>query len=182
VAALGTLALASLSGCRTMHASVRDDSAGLNGGFEVVKQGLPVNWLVYTPKTIPTGSYELVIDTTQYHGGRQSLKFVVLRCSDVGGWHSPGFSGEFDATPGATYAVGLWVKNEGAEFIAKVGGVSATEGRYQTIVQASERIDSWKYFEHEYVVPAGFDKLRLEVNVLRPGTFWIDDVTIREVR
>jgi hypothetical protein len=161
-----------------MSESVLDDSVGMNGGFEITESGLPVNWLVYTPATIPTGDYDLVIDTVEYKGGKQSLKFEVRDCSSVGGWRSPGFSKEYDATAGTTYTVGLWVKNDGAAFLAKVGGVSAFEGEYEMIVQSSDTISTWRHYEHAYTMPAEFDRLRLEVNVLGPGTFWIDEVTI----
>ena len=176
--ALGAIATTLMSGCVKMHVSVPDETAGINGGFEVVKSGLPVNWLLYAPTTVPQGDYDLVIDTVQFRGGKQSLKFDVRQCSDDGGWHSPGFSREFKATPGTTYTVGFWVKNDGAEFVAKVGGVSQTYGRYETIVRSRDSIPTWKYYEHTYTVPQGFGKLRFEVNVLRPGTFWIDEVTI----
>ena len=169
-----------LCGCLPMHASVTDSSAGLNGGFEIVKDSLPVNWLVYTPATVPSGDYDIVIDTTEFHGGKQSLKFVVRSCSAEGGWRSPGFSRELDVEPGRSYTVGFWVKNDGAEFVAKVGGVSATSGEYATIVRSSDHVGEWTYHERIYRVRAGFGKLRIEVNVLRPGTFWIDDVTITE--
>jgi hypothetical protein len=178
VTALGVAVGCMLSGCYRMNASVIDSAAGLNGSFEIVKDSLPVNWLVYTPTTVPTGDYDLVVDTTEYHGGKQSLKFVVRQCSAEGGWRSPGFSRELDAVPGRSYTVGFWVKNDGAEFVAKVGGVKATTGTYETIVKSSDRATEWTYHERTYRVPAGFGKLRVEVNVLRPGTFWIDDVTI----
>ena len=58
------------------------------------------------------------------------------------------------------------------------GGVSAFEGEYETIVEASDAIADWRYYERSYTLPAEFDRLRLEVNVLSPGTFWIDDITI----
>lgn len=40
-------------GCNQMSEIIRDDSAGMNGGFEKDESGLPVNWLVYSPKTVP---------------------------------------------------------------------------------------------------------------------------------
>jgi hypothetical protein len=165
-----------------MSESVRDESAGMNGGFEVVQSGLPVNWLVYTSRTIPTGRYDLIIDTTEYRTGKQSLKFVVRDCSPEGGWRSPGFSQEYDATPGRSYTVGVWVKNDGAEFLAKIGGVTATQSLYDTIVRSRETLGTWTHFEHAYTVPQGFKRIRFELNVLRPGTVWIDDVTISGVR
>ena len=62
-----------LLGCDQMSESVTDDSAGMNGGFEITEDDLPVNWVVYTPATIPTGDYDLVIDTVEYKEGKQSL-------------------------------------------------------------------------------------------------------------
>lgn len=182
VTALIAIASSLLCGCNKMSESVLDESAGMNGGFEIVKSGLPVNWLVYTPKTIPTGDYDLIIDTAEYRAGKQSLKFVVRQCSPDGGWHSPGFAKEYDAAPGTSYTVGFWVKNDGTEFLAKIGGVTATQGRYETIVRSSETIATWKHYEHEYTMPKGFDRIRFELNILRPGTFWIDEVTISGIK
>ena len=182
VTALAVIAGSLLCGCNKMSESVLDESAGMNGGFEITESGLPVNWLVYTPKTIPTGDYDLLIDTGEYRAGKQSLKFVVRECSPDGGWHSPGFSKEYDATPGTSYTVGFWVKNDGAEFLAKIGGVTATQGRYETIVRSSETITTWKHYEHEYTMPPEFDRIRFELNILRPGTFWIDEVTISGIK
>jgi len=167
-----------LCGCARMSETVLDQSAGMNGGFEVSESGLPVNWLVYTPKTIPTGDYDLIIDTVEYQAGKQSLKFVVRECSADGGWHSPGLSREFSATPGTTYTVGFWVKNDGAEFHVRIGGVSAKEGQYETMARSSETIATWRYYEQKYTMPPEFDRIRFELNILRPGTFWIDEVTI----
>lgn len=182
ITALGVVAGGLLPGCNKMSASVLDESAGMNGGFEIVKSGLPVNWIVYTPKTLLTGDYDLIIDTTQYRAGKQSLKFIVRECSPDGGWRSPGLSKEYDATPGRSYTVGFWVKNDGAEFRAKIGGVSATRSQYETIVRSSETIAAWRHYEQDYTVPQGFNRIRFELNVLRPGTFWIDDVTISGVK
>jgi hypothetical protein len=36
----------------------------------------------------------------------------------------------------------------------------------------------WTQFEHTYTMPADFERLRIEVNVLNPGTFWIDNIEI----
>ncbi len=180
--AMGILALA-LGACRTSFGaqrseSVVDETAGLNGGFEVVRSGLPANWLLYTPKTIPTGDYTLVVDTTEFKDGKQSLKFDVRSCSPDGGWHSPGLSTEIDVTPGATYRVGFWIKNDGAEFVVKVGGESAKKGQYETIVKTRDTSTTWRHYEKDYTIPTGANRLRFEMNVTQPGTFWIDAVTI----
>jgi hypothetical protein len=171
-----------LCGCNELSEHVPDKSAGMNGGFELTRSGLPVNWVVYTPKTIPTGDYDLVIDTREYRSGKQSLKFVVRQCSSGGGWHSPGLCKEYKANPGTTYTVGLWVKNDGAEFVARIGGVSAFKGQYETIVRSAETIPTWRHYEHQYTMPPEYRRIRFELNVLRPGTFWVDDITISGIR
>lgn len=154
-----------------------DPEAGMNGSFEVVRDGLPVNWFVYTPDKAPSGDWDMVIDTVDPRSGRQSLQFVVRECLADGGWHSPGLTQEFEADPGATYTVGFWVKNSGAVFRVNIGGVTATRGDYIT-VHSDEEIDAWRYLERSYTVGEDHDRLRFEFNVLRPGTVWIDDVTI----
>ncbi|OFX91936.1 MAG: hypothetical protein A2X05_03625 [Bacteroidetes bacterium GWE2_41_25] len=164
-----------------MSEYITDENAGKNGSFEITKSGLPVNWILYTPKTIPTGDYDLIIDTTEYKDGKQSLKLLVRECSPDGGWHSPGFCMQYKAEPEESYHVSFWVKNELSEFIARIGGVSATKGRYDTIVKSNETITSWQIFEYTYIIPPGMNNIRFEMNILQPGSFWIDDLKIERM-
>jgi len=163
-----------------MSETIYDESAGINGSFEIVKSGLPVNWLLFTPKTVETGDFDLIIDSSVYKEGKQSLNFVVRECSNRGEWNSPGFCKEYDVIPGESYIISFWVKNNGSEFFVKIGGVSAFEGKYETIVKSNEKIDSWKYFEYKYTMPTEekFNRLRFAMNVLSMGSFWIDDINI----
>jgi len=172
-----------LGGSTQMSEEIYDKTVGMNGSFEVTESGLPVNWLIYTPETIPTGDYELIIDTTDYKDGKQSLKFLVRECSPNGGWHSPGFCQEYEAIPGELYRVSFWVKNEGSEFCVVIGGVSTFDGNYETIVQSNQKIDTWKHFEYNYKMPLEkkFDTIRFEMNILSPGSFWIDDIKIEGI-
>ena len=179
---LAVIVAGTSTGCfKKMSESVEDESAGMNGGFEVTRSGLPVNWLVYAPTTIPQGDYELIIDTVDPKEGKQSLKFLVQECLPTGGWHSPGISQEYSAVPGKTYRVSFWVKNEGSEFRAQIGGVSAFEGKYHTVVESGELIPDWKKIEYEYKMPMDFETIRFELNVLKPGSFWIDDIKIEKI-
>lgn len=175
--------VALLSSCIKMNTIIRDDSTGLNGSFEIVKSGFPVNWLLYTPQTVPNSDFEIIIDTTQFHEGGQSLKFLVRECAATGGWLSPGFTNEYYSIPGQTYTVRFWVKNSGSKFSARIGGVSAFEGDYQDIVTSADNIEHWQQFEYQYTMPAkdDFDRLRFELNILEPGIFWIDDLTIENM-
>ena len=65
-------------GCKQMSEVETDISAGLNGGFETVQNDLPVNWLMYTPKTVPDSNFNIVIDDENFIEGKQSLKFFSL--------------------------------------------------------------------------------------------------------
>lgn len=133
-----------LSGCTRMSEQIRDKTAGMNGSFEITKSGLPVNWLVYTPKTIPEGDYDLIIDTMEYKEGKQSLKFLVRECSPVGGWYSPGFCNKYPADPGEIFRISFWIRNNGAEYIVRIGGITTTRGEYDTRVRSNENYDEWK--------------------------------------
>jgi hypothetical protein len=169
------------SGCTRMSKEFRDTDAGMNGSFEITKSGLPVNWLVYTQETIPEGDYDLIIDTTEYKEGKQSLKFLVRECSPGGGWYSPGFCNEYEANPGEIFRISFWVRNHGSEFIIIIGGVSVSKGEYDTIVKSQETIDAWQLFEYYYTIPEKMKAIRFEMNILQPGTFWIDDLKIEKV-
>jgi hypothetical protein len=170
-----------ISGCNQFSEEIRDKTAGMNGSFEITKSGLPVNWLVYTPETVPKGDFDIIIDTTEYKDGKQSLKFLVRECLSVGGWWSPGFCNEYKALPGEIYKTSFWIKNHESEFFIQIGGVSANQGEYDTIVKSQETLDAWQLFEYYYTIPEKMKAIRIELNILQPGTFWIDDLKIEKV-
>jgi len=170
-----------LSGCTRMSKEIRDKTAGMNGSFEIAKSGLPVNWLVYTPTTVPTGDFDIIIDKTEFKEGKQSLKFLVRECSSVGGWWSPGFCNEYPANPGDIFRISFWIMNKGTEYYVKIGGITATSGKYDTIVRSNEYSDHWKLIEYYYTIPEKMKAIRIELNILQPGTFWIDDLKIEKV-
>lgn len=175
---LTLIACLTICGCGKLSETVHDEMAGMNGSFEVSRDGLPVNWLVYSPRTIPTGDYDLIFDTDEHKDGKQSLRFLVRDCSSDGGWRSPGLAQEIEAIPGEMYRISFWAKNDGAEFRVKIGAVSAFEGQTETIVSSKEGLETWKLFEYEYEMPAEFNRIRFELNILGPGSFWIDDLRI----
>ena len=161
-----------------------DISAGLNGGFEISRNGLPVNWLMYTPKTVPDADFEIVLDKEVFKEGEQSLKLDVEKCSSAGGWHAPGFTNEFSEVGkfegDGSYKVSFWIKNSGAKFNISAGGVSPLEGDMKTLLEEDDQIDNWRFFEYEIDIPK--DKwLRMQLNILDPGTFWIDDIRIERI-
>lgn len=171
------------SSCNQMSEQVKDESAGMNGGFEVSKNGIPVNWLMYTPNTVPDADFDIVLDEEVFKEGKQSLRFDVVNCSSNGGWHSPGFTNEFfqdDEIEGEVhYTVSFWIKNEGSKFKISAGPVSAMEGNMTVLINEDEQISDWKLLEYQIIIPKE-EWLRIELNILQPGTFWIDDLQIKK--
>jgi hypothetical protein len=172
------------SGCNHFSEGEIDKSAGLNGGFEISKNDLPVNWWIYTPKTVPDADFEIVLDKNVYKEGKQSLKFDVKKCTSVGGWRSPGFTTEFFEVGrfrgDSRYKLSFWVKNEGSTFIISAGGVSTKKGNMTTLILEKNQISDWKLLEYQINIPK--DRwLRMELNILQPGTFWIDNIKIEKI-
>jgi hypothetical protein len=174
------LANAVLCGCSNMSESIYDKNAGMNGSFEYVKSGLPVNWILYTPKTVPESDFDICIDSAEFKDGKQSLKFVVRGCTADGGWHSPGFCNQFPAKPGELYHVSFWIKNTGIDFHAQIGGMNAKKMKNDTIIKSKEKISDWQLYEYTYIVPEEMNAIRFEINILSPGTLWIDDIRIEK--
>ena len=170
-----------LNGCHRMSEWTMDNTAGMNGSFEYTKYGSPVNWLLYTPNTVPEGDFEIITDTTEFKDGKQSLKFLVRECSSTGGRYSPGFCNEYPANPGETYRVSFWVKNDGCQFVVRIGGVSYGAGKYKTIVNSQETIKTWQLYEYQYTIPQEMTAIRIETSILQPGSFWIDDIRIEKL-
>lgn len=173
-----------LSGCDQMSEKETDSSAGLNGGFEISKNGLPVNWLMYTNNTVPEADFTIELDKDVFIEGKQSLKFDVKKCTTFGEWHSPGFTNEFfdigKYEGEGIYKISFWIKNNGSTFRVTAGGVSAMKGEMKTLIEGNDEIDDWKLHEYEINVPNN-RWLRMQLNILQPGTFWIDDIKIEKL-
>jgi hypothetical protein len=170
-----------LTSCTQMSESAMNESAGFNGGFEITENGLPVNWLVYTKKTAGSGDFDIITDTTDFTEGKQSLKFQVRSCADKGDRFSPGIAHEMEAIAGETYKVSFLLKNSGCKYYYKIKGVSLKSGADEPMLISSEKTEGWKLIANQYTIPAEMNRLRFELNVISPGSFWIDDVKIEKV-
>ena len=167
--------------CTQMTEYYQDKTAGINGGFEISKKGLPVNWLMYTPNTVPEGDFQIILDKQNFKEGAQSLKFDVKECASVGGWRSPGFTNEYFNKKEGHYKLSFWIINVGTEFSINAGGVTSKGGNMKNILKSNEQIENWKLFEFEIDVPND-EWLRIELNILKPGVFWIDDIKIDKIK
>lgn len=180
---LTTIALLATTGCvQPMSEQTLQPNAGLNGGFEVTVNQKPVNWLLYSPKTTPNATFTMNIDTTDPKEGRQSLQFKVQECGNNGGWLSPGFAQELPVKPGATYKIGVWVKNHQSQFQIKISSIHGNKAHVGRLSRSNEAYIHWKELTYEYKIPEGMEKLRIEANILQPGTTSFDAIYVEEVR
>jgi hypothetical protein len=160
---------------------IKGDNNKMNGGFEIVKQNLPVNWFFYSPETVPSGDFEIIIDTTEFKEGKQSLKFLIRACDSLGGWHSPGFIQGFNAIGGETYRVSFWLMNKGSSL--KVSTTSSEYlkprlGENDTAIVINLDIPDWRYYEYYFKIPPKVKTISFEVNIYKPGSVWFDDIQI----
>jgi len=173
-----------MGSCHQMSEHIEDKSAGMNGGFEVSKNGLPVNWLMYTPKTVPDGDFNIILDKDIFKEGKQSLRFEVKACSSAGEWRSPGFTNDFfeigKYRGEGQYKLSCWIRNDGTEFSLSAGGVSAKTGNMITFIRESKPLNEWELLEYTIDVPED-QWLRMQLNILKPGSFWIDDIRIEKI-
>ena len=168
-------------GCARMSEFIRKPSVGMNGGFEHTEAGLPVNWIVYSPSTIPTGNYELSFDKVEFREGKQAMRFIVDECSPTGGRHSPGITQEYRAKPGTSYKISFWIKNKGCDYVVSAGGVDTKTGQLKTVDSSQQSTSTWKFVTHELSLPRQFRRIRFELSIRSSGILWIDDVRIEPV-
>jgi hypothetical protein len=177
--ALLTLLLA--PGCRPLSESARDPAVGFNGGFEHVEAGRPVNWSVYSPRTVPEGDFEIVPDETEVQEGQRSLAFHVRSCSSGGGWASPGVFQEFEAEAGHEYEVDFWIRSHGCTWQVTYGAVAASNARFETISSQEVQGEDWQHVVRRFRMPDAYQRQRFELSVRTPGDLWIDAVRVRPV-
>ena len=89
------------------------------------------------------------------------------------------FFEEFKVLPGDTYRINICAINQGCRFRVKVEtGMKGNPGISEIITSTRETFSDWKCFEYTVRIPQSNDNLRLEVNILSPGTIWFDDIRI----
>lgn len=160
----------------------RDPAAGFNGSYETVRSGLPVNWYVYRAP-VEDGSTELSFDRTDVVEGKQSLKFVVHSASPERTFLNPGLFQVVPAKENTTYRVSFWLKSQEATVRVFIRSEKPNVSPPPDILLlgAAELSNTWQRFEHLYTIPEDHNNLRFELDILAPGTLWLDDVRIEEV-
>jgi len=72
------------------------------------------------------------------------------------------------------------IKNTGCRFRIEVGSLKQRI-HSKPLLRSKEDIQEWKYFENEYNVPDSVSNVQFVLNILSPGTFWIDDVRMEKL-
>ena len=158
--------------------SLQKEPSHHNLGFENWVNGLPSGWIWYSPNTLKKAKFTIDKETKDVYEGESAVKFTVERCSDQGGAFSPGFTHEFLDAPfsgPATYMVQFAIKHEGP-IRFEVGSVSHKNGEMKTIYQGNGSKD-WKVLQANIDIK-NEEWLRVQCNMLGPGTFIIDDIQI----
>ncbi|MBO6516890.1 MAG: hypothetical protein JJ975_10105 [Bacteroidia bacterium] len=173
--------LSTLVSCKQLSESTASNDAVLNGSFETIEAGYPVNWNIYSSKTVPEGRFEVLLDSTDPQDGNVCLKFEVDSCSDKGGRFSPGLFSEVETKTGHTYKVSYYIQNAGCKYRVKTGMITNKNSQIKTFIRQPGRDHEWVRHEHLIKIEQGFDRLRFELNVLSPGSLRLDNISIEEV-
>lgn len=180
--ARGTVARAALLlalfafGCDTISVRERDDTAGLNGGFEITRNGLPVNWYFYRAP-LEDGSAQVRVETADRVEGMRSLRLDVQSVDTAARARLTGFFQVVPAQAGRTYLVSLWLKNPEAPIRLILRSERPQDASDPMIADLPPNAD-WQPYEYTWTVPPEYENLRIEMQPLGPGTFLLDDVRI----
>lgn len=178
---LGLSSLVFASCLVTMSETETDTAAGLNGGFETVKNGKPVNWMLNTNATTGEGDFTWSLDTNDVKEGNQSLFCEVKACSDKGGRFSPGIAQEIPAKEGDEFTVSFWMKVEEGRFMVNLFPVSATEqSKGVVLTQHDVTSTEWVHYTYTLKIPSNRNALRMEFTLLSKGRYHLDGVQIQK--
>lgn len=108
---LMVLNVLSLQGCLHTKGPI-EHQAGENLGFELLEDGLPVNWIFYTP---PRSEYRIWCDTLLFTEGKQSLRFDLYRINENDRVNFTGFTNEFQSQShgGGKFRLSFKAMNQG---------------------------------------------------------------------
>ena len=110
-----------------------------------------------------------------FAGCKQFSEKVVDQSAGLnGGFEAGRFKGE------GRYKLSFWIRNNGTKYSISAGGVSEKKGDMKTLLQGNEQIGDWQLFEYVIDIPKD-TWLRMELNILQPGIFWIDDIKIEKI-
>jgi hypothetical protein len=156
----------------------------VNGDFEDLLAEFPDGWQKVPGYKGVLYSGQSACDAQQHHAGRLSLRLrntepgqiaQVAQNVTVGG----------NLQPGRTYRLSAWMKTAGVKQANAITlatfatGLKATGG-WRIAVPRSD--SDWTRGSADFSVPAASEMLRIMLHLSGPGTLWLDDLRLEEVR
>lgn len=156
----------------------------IGGDFERRRGELPRGWVPVRGEKERNYTGKAFQDDVQKHSGQFSLRLAnqgddeiveVAQNVRVGGTF----------LPGRTYRLRAWMKSSGLThpngiaLAAYAGGQRLSDS--WTLAMPQEASE-WVPGEAEFTLPPGAEMLRIRLRLQGPGTVWLDDLTLEEIR
>jgi hypothetical protein len=169
-----------LVSCQRDEISKSNSAAGLNGSFEVVEDGYPVNWTFF-PNPESNTSLQIALDSRDVVEGNHSLKLVAKQNNKT-----PGFrSRRIPVQSGRKYKLTMSVKADGCTF--KVNRIiqdpwGKTNLRANIIFNTHKPSGTWQKHEETITIAEGEASVHLIFLIDGPGTLWCDNIQFEEIQ
>ena len=173
--AFGSMMLVS---CGSNELIRSDPSGGLNGGFELMEDGYPVNW-AFGPDPESTESYRVSVDTERFVEGSNSLCVISSKADPTKAFRSK----RVPVQAGAEYRISFSMMNEGCSLRVRrttMNSSGTKNMREGIIATVSESSSDWVSHEEILTAAQGEAKVFLTFLIDGVGTLWCDDVRIEE--
>lgn len=178
-ATLIILGVLGVSSCQKNELYVGNAKAGLNGSFEVVESGYPVNWAIF-PSPENSKSTSVSLNSVTVRDGKYSIELVTQEIKGTTGIRTRRLS----VNSRKRYRISFWAMNKAGAF--QVNRVIRDHSgkkniRAKIIARSSQPTDEWQRFDDDILIAENEKYLHLIFRVTEPGTLLIDDVVIEEV-
>ena len=161
-----------------------NEEIGINGDFEEIKNGFPVNWNIHSAP-ITKGHAKVILDTVDVKSGTYALKIEANKVSrSKKFWNKPGVNKEIRIDPRKKYKLSVWIKNADSEFCIKwitTNEANKNQIRSKNFIETDITFTTWYYFREIINTNENEDLLKLEIVIKEPGTIWIDKFVIEEI-
>jgi len=154
------------------------------GDFEKAVENMPEGWQHVHGYQGRTYSGTVAQDEREHHGGRASLRLSNTGADDIAqAAQNVAVGGSF--TAGKTYQLGAWMKAQDlgpGNAIALGAFTQAMKSLGSWHIAMPTASADWTRGKVRFTLPVGTDLLRIMLQIHGPGTVWIDDVRLEEVR
>jgi len=169
-----------LVSCQRDEFSKSNPTVGLNGSFETVENGYPVNWAFF-PNPESNTSFQAVLDSENVVDGKHSLKLVAKGNDKTTGFRSR----RIPVQSGKKYKLAMSVKADGCTLKVNriVQDASGKKNlRANIIVNTRKPSAKWEKHEETLAVARGEAYVLLVFLIDGTGTLWCDNVQLEEIK